>query len=106
MGYASDISWINNSQYDQSKHNLFKVDLCNKGILEKVIKEIKPDLIIHLAAESHVDRSIDNPTNFISSNILGTFNLLEATRSYWESISELKKSFKLIHVSTDEVFDH
>ena len=69
-----------------------KLDLRNKEVLDKVVKDIGPNLIIHLAAESHVDRSIDNPLNFIESNIVGTFNLLEATRAYWEKISDIKKN--------------
>ena len=105
LGYASDLSWINCSNYDQSLHHFLKIDLRNKEILEKTVKEIKPDLIIHLAAESHVDRSIDNPLSFIESNIIGTFNLLEAARSYWEKISDNRKElFRFIHISTDEVF--
>ena len=105
LGYASDLSWIKSSKYDQSLHNFLKIDLRNKQILEKAVKEIEPDLIIHLAAESHVDRSIENPLKFIESNIIGTFNLLEAARKYWEEISEIKKKlFRFIHISTDEVF--
>ena len=68
------------------------------------VKDIKPNSIIHLA-ESHVDRSIDNPLNFIESNIIGTFNLLEASREYWEELSDSKKElFRFLHISTDEVF--
>ena len=105
LGYASDLSWIKNSQFEHSLHKFLKIDLRNKSILEKTIKDIEPDLIIHLAAESHVDRSLDNPTDFIGSNILGTFNLLEAARSFWRDTSICKKkAFKFIHVSTDEVF--
>ncbi len=105
LGYASDLSWINSSKYDQSQHHFLKIDLRNKEILEKTVKEIEPNLIIHLAAESHVDRSIDNPLNFLESNIIGTFNLLEASRAYWEKTSDIKKKFfRFIHVSTDEVF--
>ena len=70
LGYASDLSWINSSKYDKSLHKFLKIDLRNKEILEKTVKEIKPDLIIHLAAESHVDRSIDKPLNLIESNII------------------------------------
>ena len=105
LNYASDLSWINSSRYDQSLHNFLKIDLRNKEILEKTLKEIEPNLIIHLAAESHVDRSIDNPLNFIESNIIGTFNLLEASRAYWKNIRNIKKNyFRFIHISTDEVF--
>ena len=105
LGYASDLSWTKDSKYDQSLHNFLKIDLRNKEILEKTVEEISPAMIINLAAESHVDRSIDDPSNFIESNIVGTFNLLEAARSYWGKLNETKKSsFKFIHISTDEVF--
>ena len=105
LSYASDLSWLNSSKYDQSLHNFLKIDLRNKEILENTLKEIEPNLIMHLAAESHVDRSIDNPLNFIESNIIGTFNLLEASRAYWKNIRDIKKKlFRFIHISTDEVF--
>ena len=105
MGYASDLSWMKDSEEYKLRHFFLKIDLRNKEILENLVKEIRPNLIIHLAAESHVDRSIDNPLNFIESNIIGTFNLLEASRAYWEMISDNKKKlFRFIHVSTDEVF--
>ncbi len=105
MGYASDLSWIKDSKNYKLRHSFLKIDLRNKEILENLVKDISPNLIIHLAAESHVDRSIDNPLKFIESNIIGTFNLLEASRSYWEELSDIKKKiFRFIHVSTDEVF--
>ena len=105
MGYASDLSWIKDADDYKLRHIFFKINLRNKEKLENLVKDISPDLIIHLAAESHVDRSIDNPSNFIESNIIGTFNLLEASRIYWEKISDIKKeSFRFIHISTDEVF--
>jgi len=75
----------------------FKLDLNNKNKISKILKKYKPDGIFNLAAETHVDRSIDTPYNFIHSNILGTYNLLE-------SILPLKKKIKLIHISTDEVY--
>ena len=93
MGYASDLSWIQDSKDHKLRHIFFKLDLRNKEVLEKVVKDIGPNLIIHLAAESHVDRSIDNPLIFIESNVIGTFNLLEASRAYWEKISDIKKNF-------------
>ncbi len=105
MGYASDLSWIKNLDDYKSRHIFMKIDLRNKEILENLVIDIKPNLIIHLAAESHVDRSIDNPLSFIESNIIGTFNLLEASRLYWDKISNFKKKlFRFIHISTDEVF--
>ena len=105
MSYASDLSWIKDSEDYKLRHLFLKIDLRNKEILENLVKDIRPNLIIHLAAESHVDRSIDNPQNFIESNIVGTFNLLEASRSYWEQLGNFKKKlFRFIHISTDEVF--
>tara|TARA_B110000014_G_scaffold178226_1_gene127819 strand:- start:134 stop:1150 length:1017 start_codon:yes stop_codon:yes gene_type:complete len=83
--------------YKNKNYTFFKVDLNNKKKIVKILKKYKPEGIFNLAAETHVDRSIDKPENFIFSNILGTYNLLEAILSY-------KKKIKLIHVSTDEVY--
>ncbi len=80
-----------------SKYVFYKADLNNKNKILKILKKYKPSGIFNLAAETHVDRSIDNPKSFINSNILGTYNLLEAILSY-------KKKIKLIHISTDEVY--
>tara|TARA_Y100000589_G_scaffold61349_1_gene52445 strand:+ start:3910 stop:4974 length:1065 start_codon:yes stop_codon:yes gene_type:complete len=105
LGYASDISWIKDHEDYKKRHFLLKIDLRDKESISKLVNEISPELIIHFAAESHVDRSIDNPINFIESNILGTFNLLEAARNYWERLStEDKSAFKFLHISTDEVY--
>ncbi|WP_440938078.1 dTDP-glucose 4,6-dehydratase [Candidatus Pelagibacter sp.] len=82
------------------KFTLKKIDICEKKKLRKIIFYYKPDIIFHLAAESHVDNSIENSKVFIKSNILGTYSLLEVLREY----SEKYKRFKLIHVSTDEVY--
>jgi len=83
--------------YKNKNYTFFKVDLNNKKKIVKILNRYKPEGIFNLAAETHVDRSIDKPKNFIFSNILGTYNLLEAILSY-------KKKIKLIHVSTDEVY--
>ena len=91
----------------RSNKNYFfeQVDICNGKELHRVFRKNKPDLVIHLAAESHVDRSIDEPIDFIQTNIFGTFNLLEQSRSYWQSLEGLKKeNFRFLHVSTDEVY--
>ncbi len=104
-GYASDLSSIEAIKESKSRHRFIKQDLIEKESISYLINQFKPNLIIHFAAESHVDRSIDNPTNFINSNIIGTFNLLESTREYWEKLNiEEKKFFRFHHVSTDEVF--
>ena len=82
-----------------------KVNLKNFHKLSEIINLIKPDLVMHLAAESHVDRSINSPWEFIESNVIGTYNLLEASRSYFNKLNGGKKSnFRFHHISTDEVF--
>jgi len=82
-----------------------QVDICDRTELDRVFAEHKPDAVMHLAAESHVDRSIDGPAAFIETNIVGTYTLLEATRQYWSILSEkLKGSFRFHHISTDEVY--
>lgn len=82
-----------------------QVDICDKAALEKVFVTHQPDLVIHLAAESHVDRSITGPAAFIETNIVGTYTLLETTRHYWNNLTETaKQEFRFHHVSTDEVY--
>ncbi len=88
-----------------SNKKFFKININNYIKLDNLIKKIKPNIIFHLAAESHVDRSIDNPKNFIETNIIGTFNLLRSSyRLYLKFTKKNKKIFKFIHISTDEVF--
>ena len=82
-----------------------QVDICNSEELQRVFKQHQPDKIMHLAAESHVDRSIDGPAEFINTNIIGTYTLLEAARLYWSTLDEENKmQFRFHHVSTDEVY--
>jgi len=83
------------------KYKFLKIDICNAKAIDKAFEEFKPNYVIHLAAESHVDRSIDNPSQFINTNIFGTYTLLESSRKFWEKNPQ---DFKFIHVSTDEVF--
>ncbi|WP_032094874.1 MULTISPECIES: dTDP-glucose 4,6-dehydratase [unclassified Alteromonas] len=81
------------------------VDICDSNELARVYETHQPDIVMHLAAESHVDRSIDGPGEFMKTNIIGTYNLLEASRTYWQSLSGSKKeSFRFHHISTDEVY--
>jgi len=90
---------------DNKNYFFEQIDICNEQEIERVFKENKPDLVIHLAAESHVDRSIDNPKSFIETNIVGTFSLLEHSRKYWQSLKgQQKEDFRFVHVSTDEVY--
>ena len=82
-----------------------QVDICNRTELDRVFAEHKPDAVMHLAAESHVDRSITGPAAFIETNIVGTYTLLEATREYWNTLEEgAKAEFRFHHISTDEVY--
>jgi dTDP-glucose 4,6-dehydratase len=82
-----------------------QVDICNKAELKRIFKEHKPDAVMHLAAESHVDRSIDCPDEFIQTNIVGTYNVLETARAYWLGLDQSQRaSFRFHHISTDEVY--
>ncbi|TVL04632.1 dTDP-glucose 4,6-dehydratase [Shewanella algae] len=82
-----------------------QVDICDRAELDRVFEEHKPDVVVHLAAESHVDRSIDGSAAFIQTNIVGTYTLLEAARSYWQGLCGVQKAnFRFLHVSTDEVY--
>jgi len=86
-------------------YRFHQADICDRAAVEKVFTEFQPDVIMHLAAESHVDRSIDGPLAFIQTNIIGTYNLLEVARGYWGDLPpERKKSFRFHQVSTDEVY--
>ena len=104
FSYASDLSWLD-FQKNKSNHNLLKIDLKDLKNTKDAIDKIDPDFVFHLAAESHVDRSINGPQAFIESNIIGTFNLLTALKIHWEKLkSNRKERFRLLHISTDEVF--
>jgi len=82
-----------------------KVDVCDRTELQRVFEAHQPDAVMHLAAESHVDRSIDGPSAFIETNIIGTYTLLEVAKDYWKSLpEERQKAFKFHHISTDEVY--
>lgn len=87
------------------RYRFAKLDIREAKELQALFGAEQPDAVLHLAAESHVDRSIDGPADFIATNILGTYNLLEAARGYWQHCDESRKSrFRFVHVSTDEVF--
>ena len=90
---------------DSPRYRFYQVDICDAASLDRVFAEFRPDAVMHLAAESHVDRSIDGPADFIQTNIVGTYSLLEATRRYWSGLpAEAKEAFRFHHVSTDEVY--
>ena len=105
VGYASDLTGIEQVPEAAQRHHLLRVDLCDPQATRLAVQQADPDLVLHLAAESHVDRSIDGPSVFIESNVLGTFHLLQAVRAHWEGLpSERQQRFRLHHISTDEVF--
>tara|TARA_B100000963_G_scaffold175944_1_gene152976 strand:+ start:1368 stop:2423 length:1056 start_codon:yes stop_codon:yes gene_type:complete len=107
FGYASDHEAIDNFLKETKNENykFIKLDLKEKNNLYEIINSFKPNIIMHLAAETHVDRSIDTPEIFIESNIIGTFNILEASRQYLANLNNKQKSnFIFHHISTDEVF--
>lgn len=86
-------------------YRFVQADVCDHAAMATILADAEPDAVVHLAAESHVDRSIDGPARFIATNIVGTYTLLDATRAYWQNLAEPKRSaFRFIQVSTDEVF--
>ncbi len=90
---------------DHSRYQFTQTDICDHISLTRLFLEFQPDIVMHLAAESHVDRSIDGPAEFINTNIVGTYTLLEVARKYWQNLSTIKKpKFKFHHISTDEVY--
>lgn len=104
LTYAGNLNSIPKSLLGD-KYSLEKIDICNRNKISDLFKKYKPDCVMHLAAESHVDRSIENSDDFIKTNILGTYNLLEESRIYYESLDKTKNNFfKFHHVSTDEVY--
>lgn len=90
---------------EEPRYIFEKIDICDKNELDRVFEQYQPDAVMHLAAESHVDRSIDGSAIFIQTNILGTYTMLEASRKYWGQLdNNRKKDFRFHHISTDEVF--
>ncbi|AIM20125.1 dTDP-glucose 4,6-dehydratase [Serratia sp. CY52157] len=90
---------------DSDRYTFEQVDICDRQALDRVFAAFQPDAVMHLAAESHVDRSIDGPAAFIETNIVGTYTLLEAARQYWHALdAERKQAFRFHHISTDEVY--
>ena len=104
LTYASNQCSIPQSSIN-SRYAFAKVDICNASGLRALFERFTPDAVINLAAESHVDRSIDGPAQFFETNVVGTFTLLEETLRYWRSLHSSKRmTFRFLHVSTDEVF--
>ena len=104
LTYAGNLESLG-SISDNSRYHFEQVDICDADGIARVFRQQQPDIIMHLAAESHVDRSIDGPGEFIQTNIIGAYNLLEQARAYWTQLeSDKKKGFRFHHISTDEVY--
>ena len=104
LTYAGNLESLTKVNTD-SRYVFEHVDICQRAELDRIFNEYKPDAVMHLAAESHVDRSIDGPGDFIQTNIVGTYTLLEAARKYWVGLEdERKAAFRFHHISTDEVY--
>ncbi|MCK0898716.1 dTDP-glucose 4,6-dehydratase [Acinetobacter pittii] len=104
LTYAGNLESL--KEVDQnSRYQFSQTDICDRKALDVLFKDFQPDLVMHLAAESHVDRSITGSAAFIETNIIGTYQLLEAARHYWNNLSDDKKTaFRFHHISTDEVY--
>ena len=104
LTYAGNMKNLATLQ-DNSKHIFIQGDIGDSALIQRLLAEHKPRAIINFAAESHVDRSIHSPEDFIQTNIVGTFRLLEASRAYWSALAAADKTkFRFLHVSTDEVY--
>jgi dTDP-glucose 4,6-dehydratase len=104
LTYAGNIATLNEVEKDP-RYYLIKGDIADKSLVTDIFQQYQPTAVINFAAESHVDRSIHGPGDFIQTNVLGTFNLLECAKAYWNTMgAEKKSSFRFLHVSTDEVY--
>lgn len=104
LTYAGNLESLA-SVADSPRYRFHQVDICDGPALAKVFAEFRPTAVMHLAAESHVDRSIDGPAAFIETNVVGTYTLLEAARAYWNTLPAAEKdAFRFHHISTDEVY--
>jgi len=103
LTYASNPSYLNKIK-DHNNYTFRKIDITDRAALREVFRRFRPDGIIHLAAESHVDNSISGPEPFVLSNVVGTFNLLEECRQMWKDSDRPFEEFRFHHVSTDEVY--
>ncbi|WP_336964336.1 dTDP-glucose 4,6-dehydratase [Sphingobium aquiterrae] len=104
LTYAGNLASLSLIE-DQPHYRFLQADICDREAMTRAIEDFQPDRIMHLAAESHVDRSITGAADFIQTNVVGTFTLLEAARAYWNDLpADRKEAFRFLHVSTDEVY--
>ncbi len=104
LTYAGNLDSLADT-LDDPRYVFVEADICDTAAMAELLRRHKIDAVAHLAAESHVDRSIDGPEAFVRTNVVGTFSLLEAARGYWRSLdADARASFRFLHVSTDEVY--
>ncbi|PCJ95746.1 MAG: dTDP-glucose 4,6-dehydratase [Zetaproteobacteria bacterium] len=104
LTYAGNLESLNDVS-DSERYTFERTDICDRNALSSIFEKYQPDAIMHLAAESHVDRSIEDPSAFIQTNIVGTYNLLDVSREYWMNLEDSRKTaFRFHHISTDEVY--
>ena len=104
LTYAGNLESLS-SVANHERYTFEHADICNAEEIRRILEKYHPDILMHLAAESHVDRSIDSPNQFIQTNIVGTYTLLEESMTYWSNLSGKKKdNFRFHHISTDEVY--
>lgn len=104
LTYAGNLESLADAR-TSNRHRHCKVDICDRAALDAIFQDVRPDAVLHLAAESHVDRSIDGAAPFIRTNVTGTYTLLEATLAHWRTLDEAARArFRFQHISTDEVF--
>jgi dTDP-glucose 4,6-dehydratase len=104
LTYAGNLKTLASLEGD-SRHTFVRADICDRAAIDHLLAQYTPRAIVHFAAESHVDRSIHGPADFVQTNVVGTFTLLEAARAYWSQLKgSARESFRFHHVSTDEVY--
>src|SRR5215469_8029212 len=104
LTYAGNIKNLASIAGDE-RHHFVQGDICDRKLVSGLFSEFRPQAVVHFAAESHVDRSVLSPADFVETNVTGTFTLLESARQFWVKLNEQdRKDFRFVHVSTDEVY--
>ncbi len=104
LTYAGNLESLKDVE-GRANHRFLQADICDRGAIERAFADFKPDRVMHLAAESHVDRSITGAADFVQTNVIGTFTMLEVARGHWNALPDAQKErFRFLHVSTDEVY--
>ena len=104
LTYSGNLNSLRSVE-DSPSYRFHRADICDRTTIDRILADEQPDAIMHLAAETHVDRSIDAPAAFVETNVVGTYSMLESALAYWRSLDEERRAgFRFLHISTDEVF--